>query len=275
MKYPTLLLTAAVFGLLSTASAQITLSGSGIYSQNFDTLPLSGTANVWTDNVTLAGWYADREVGGDVTVIAAGTGSGTTTNLYSFGSSSAADRALGALNTSSSGAFAYGVVFQNVSAQTITFTDFSYRGELWRMGSPAEAETLQFAYRVASSPITSALTGAWTDFNALDYTNPNPAAPAGATGAIEGNLAGNVTNLSATLNVSLAAGSYVMFRWYDVDHPSADNGLAIDNLSIAYTSNPSAPAIVAVPEPATYGCLSAALLVAGAVGRARKARAAR
>lgn len=260
MKYPSLLLTAAALALLSVASAQITLTGSGTYSQNFDTLPLSGTANVWTDNATLAGWFADREAGGEVTVLSAGTGSSTTTNLYSFGSTAATDRALGALNTSSSGAFAYGVVFQNLSSQAIVFTDFSYRGELWRMGSPAEVETLQFSYRIASSPITSVLAGTWIDFNALDYSNPNPAAPSGSTGATDGNLVGNVTNLGATLNVSLTPGSYVMFRWYDIDHNSADNGLAIDNVSLAYVAA-AAPAIVAVPEPSTYGMIATLILV--------------
>jgi hypothetical protein len=270
MKYSTLLFTAAALGLLPAIFAQITISASGSYSQNFDTLPSAGTSNAWIDNSTLAGWYADREASGEVSVISAGTGSSTTTNLYSFGSASSADRALGALNSSTSGAFAYGVLFQNLSLQTITFTDFSYRGELWRMGSPAEAETLQFAYRISSSSLTSALTGAWTDVNPLDFTNANPAAPSGGTGAMDGNLAGNVMNLSATLNVSVAAGSYVMFRWYDIDHSSADNGLAIDNVSIAYVANAPGPATTAVPEPSAYGMLAATMLVAVAVWRRRR-----
>jgi uncharacterized protein len=270
MKYSTLLFTAAALGLLPAISAQITISAPGIYTQNFDTLPLSGTSNTWTDNSTLAGWYADRETGGEVTVISAGTGSSTTTNLYSFGSTSTAERALGALGSGSSGAFAYGVAFQNVSAQTITFTDFSYRGELWRMGSPAEAETLQFAYRISSSPIAGALTGIWTDFNPLDFTNPNPAAPSGGTGAMDGNLSGNFTNLSATLNVSLTSGSYVMFRWYDIDHSSADNGLGIDNISIAYVANAPVSVIAAVPEPSAYGIVAATMLVAVAAWRRRR-----
>lgn len=270
MKYSTLLFTAAALGLLSIAPAQITISASGSYTQNFDSLPLSGTANVWTDNSTLAGWYADKETGGEISVISAGTGSSTATNLYSFGSTASTDRALGALGSGSSGAFAYGVMLQNVSAQTITFTDFSYRGELWRMGSPAEAETLQFAYRISSSAITSALAGTWTDVNTLDFTNANPAAPSGGTGATDGNLAGNFTNLSTTLSVSVAAGSYVMFRWHDIDHNSADNGLAIDNVSIAYVTNTPAPAITAVPEPSVYGFLAAAMLIAGAAWRRRQ-----
>jgi len=268
MKYSKLLLAIAVLAFSDAVSAQILINSSGSYSQNFDALPLAGTSNAWSDNLNLAGWYADKEIGGEVTVISAGTGSSTATSLYSFGSTSSTERALGALSSGTSGAFAYGVVFQNTSALEITFNSFSYRGELWRMGSPAEAETLEFGYRISTAPITSALSGTWTDVNALDFTNPNPATPA-TTGAIDGNLAGNFVNLSANLNVSLAAGSYLMFRWYDIDHGGADNGLGIDDVAISYVTN--APVIIAVPEPSTYGLVAAALLIIGGAYRRWKA----
>jgi hypothetical protein len=270
MKYSPLLLSALVLLFVPPSSAQVVINTSGVYTQNFDSLPSSGTANVWTDHSTLAGWYADRELGGEVATISAGTGSSTTTSLYSFGSTSSAERALGALSSSSSNAFAFGVAFQNTSAFDITFTDLSYRGELWRMGSPAQAETLKFAYRISGAPITSVLAGVWTDVSALDFTSPASSAPVGATGAVDGNLAGNFVGLNSTLNLSLASGSYVMFRWYDIDHESADNGLGIDNLSIAYVS--AAPAVFTpVPEPSTYGLVAAAMLTCVAVWRRRRA----
>ncbi|MEO6567607.1 MAG: PEP-CTERM sorting domain-containing protein [Opitutaceae bacterium] len=271
MKYSKLLLGAIALGFSSFAPAQIVINVSGNYSQTFDSLPLSGTANTWTDNSTLAGWYADREIGGEISVLSAGTGSSTTTALYSFGSTSATDRSLGALSSGSSNAFAYGVVFQNASAQTMTFTDFSYRGELWRMGSPAQFETLEFAYRISSTPITSGLTGTWIDANDLDFTSASSSAPSGATGAVDGNLVGNFTVLNATLSLVLDPGSYLMFRWYDIDHESADNGLGIDNVSISYVSASTPPPfITAVPEPSTYGILGAVGLIGAALWRRRR-----
>ena len=271
MKYSTLVLSAFAIGLVSLSSAQIVINSSGDYHQTFDTLPLSGTSNTWTDNSTLAGWYADREIGGEISVLSAGTGSSTSTNLYSFGSSASADRSLGALASGSSNAIAYGVLFQNTSDQTITFTDFAYRGELWRMGFPAQSETLEFAYRISSAPITSVLTGTWIDVNALDFASASSSAPSGATGAVDGNLAGNFSLLNSSLSLALDPGSYLMFRWYDIDHESADNGLGIDNVSLSYVSaSAPPPAIIAVPEPSTYGILGVVGLVVAALWRRRR-----
>ena len=61
-----------------------------------------------------------------------------------------------------------------------------------------------------------------------------------------------------------------MFRWYDIDHNSADNGLAIDNVSISYTAA-AAPVVTAVPEPSTCGLLATAALAVGVLHHRQRA----
>ena len=61
---------------------------SGTYSQNFDSLVGSGTAN-WTNNFTLPGWDASKTAApGTVANYIAGTGSDNGGAIYSFGSPS-------------------------------------------------------------------------------------------------------------------------------------------------------------------------------------------
>ncbi|HET8942873.1 MAG TPA: hypothetical protein VFN13_12895, partial [Rudaea sp.] len=79
-----LVATTVVFGLVSVAQAQVSLTGTGSanqYTQNFDTLAQSGSGNTWSDNSTIAGWYSTR------TTYNASNGSSTSGALYSFGSS--------------------------------------------------------------------------------------------------------------------------------------------------------------------------------------------
>jgi MYXO-CTERM domain-containing protein len=243
---------------------QLALNSSGTYSQNFDALPSSGASNVWSNNNTLAGWSAQRVVGAQNT-IAASTGSSSNGSLYSFGSSGDADRALGSVGASSTGNLAWGVSFQNASAQTLTFGSLQYVGELWRRATPVEAETLSFSYLVSNSAISDLFSGTWTPVSALDFTNPNAPTP---TGAVDGNLAANRVSLSSPLTLSLMSGQFVFFRWLDLDHGGNDNGLAIDDFSVSYTLVP--PAFAAVPEPATFAMAGLSVLAAAVALRRRR-----
>ena len=69
------------------------------YSQNFNGLISSGN-DTYTDNSTIAGWYVNsEEMDSNADEYIAGTGSSTGGEVYSFGSSSASDRALGYLGS--------------------------------------------------------------------------------------------------------------------------------------------------------------------------------
>jgi autotransporter-associated beta strand protein len=218
--------------------AQIVLSGSGTYTQNFNTLPTSGTSNAWTDNTTIEGWYAARQSG--TVVVIASNGSSSTGGIYSFGTGTDTDRALGSVGSGTPGSMAWGVSFQNTSGGNITFSNFSYVGEQWRNGGNTSTQSLTFWYQISSSPITSLTptsnTG-WTAVSALDFTSPIATATAAA---LDGNAGANRNSLSNSLNLSLASGQYIMFRWLDIDHSGNDHGLAIDDVSISF----SVPSVV-------------------------------
>src|SRR5947199_260900 len=92
-------LAALSFLSTSTAFAQVSLMNLGdAYQQNFDGLPASGSAT-WTNNSTIPGWYHART--GTGTTVVANDGASNAGNLYSYGTGTATDRALGSVGSGS------------------------------------------------------------------------------------------------------------------------------------------------------------------------------
>src|SRR5438046_2562266 len=83
-------------------------------TEDFDTL-----ANASTSSVVPAGWELNETGSGANTTYSAGTGSSSTGNTYSFGATSATDRAFGSLRTSSV-ISTIGTVVTNNTGATIT-----------------------------------------------------------------------------------------------------------------------------------------------------------
>jgi endonuclease/exonuclease/phosphatase family metal-dependent hydrolase len=219
--------------LAGSAPGQILMSG-GTYSQNFDSLASSGTAIGWTNNVTLPAWYASRSVApNDVTSYNTGTGSSITGSLYSFGSSSSSERALGSVASGTSGNFAYGVRFANDTGTTQTNFLISYTGEQWRVANTT-AQKLLFYYQVGSTLTNADAPAAqnWTAIAALDFVSPNT----NATQALIGNAATNqlvFTNM-VLAGVMVPAGQELFLRWFDANDAGLDDGMAIDNLTVTF-----------------------------------------
>ena len=93
---PVILLALLLTGSGVKAWGQISITTGGTpYSQDFNTLATSGTTNIWADNTTILGWYSNR------TVIIASDGTSTTGGLFSFGTGTVAERALGGLSSGS------------------------------------------------------------------------------------------------------------------------------------------------------------------------------
>ena len=266
---------AAGFFPAVTASAQILMSG-GAYSQNFDSLASSGTANGWTNNVTLPGWYASQSAGlGVVSSYRAESGSGNTGALYSFGATGSSERALGSVASGTPGNLAYGVRFTNDTALTATNITISYTGEQWRNGGNTNAQKLAFSYLVSSSPITNSdalNANSWTAFTGLDFTTPTVGA---TSSALDGNNPANeqvFTNV--VLPVVVQPGQEIFLRWFDTNDSGNDHAVAIDNLTVSFsasTNSPptnSPPVITTQPQSQTVNSGDSVIFSVAAAGTA-------
>lgn len=213
-----------------------------------------------TGSTVPAGWEFSEVGSGANTTYGAGTGSSSTGNTYSFGATSASDRALGAVRTSSV-ASAWGTVITNQTGVTLTQLDVQYVGEQWRLGATGRIDRLDVAYSLDATSLT---TGGWIDLDALDFVGP---ATAGATGALDGNAAENRLLISHTLSgLSLAPGASLWLRWSDFDATGSDDGLAIDDFAITAVQT----TVQAVPDQLPLAVMIAvlgALFLAGSHSR--------
>jgi hypothetical protein len=234
-------------------SAQITLTGTS-YTQDFNGLPNTGTTNAWVNNSTLLGWYAERgagtTAGTSIATVLASTGSSTTGALYSFGSTSANDRAMGSTCSNAFGNVSYGVRVLNQTGGAIASITVSYTGEQWRKENNASANKIQFAYKtganITSLDATSLTNGGYTAVATLDFTSPQIGATTAAV--LDGNLPANKMALSSvtiTFPTALANGQEIMLKWFDVNDSGNDHQMGIDDLSITFT--PAAPTLTATP----------------------------
>ncbi len=236
---------AILFSLFTftAADAGIILNSPASYTQNFDSLALTGTSSV-----TPSGWlFAESETNANATYTA-GTGSSTTGDTYSFGSSGSSDRAFGGLR---SGTLipTIGASFTNGGATAIQSLLISYDGEQWRLGTTGRTDRLDFQYSLNATALNN---GTWLDHNALDFSTPSTT----TFGMSDGNLASNRTLLSSSLNgFNLTSGQTLWIRWNDFDASGSDDGLAIDNFSITAS-------FAAVPEPSSIVAISTAALCA-------------
>ncbi|HEU4663192.1 MAG TPA: ExeM/NucH family extracellular endonuclease, partial [Dokdonella sp.] len=216
-----------LLALATPSFAQVSLTALDTpYSQDFNTLPVSGTGNAWTNGSTLPGWYAQRN---GTLAINAGDGSSNAGALYSFGSGTTAERALGSVGSGSTSTVYWGVRLQNDTGATITSLDVAYTGEQWRNGGNTNAHTAAFSY-ATGTPVSTDLSTAGTAVTELDFTSP----VVGSTpAALDGNAAANRSAKSFTITgLSIANGSEVMLRWTDPDNSGADHGLSIDDLTV-------------------------------------------
>ena len=239
------------FAFAFNAGAQVNLTnGSNTYSQSFNGLGTSSVA--WTNNTTLAGWFAaSTNLAANGLVV--GTGSSTTGNLNNFGSAATpADRALGSLASGSTGTLNYGVQIKNTGTTNITSIQLTYTGEQWRDGgnNPAVSQKMTFDYATIFTSITS---GTYTTLTALDFTSPKfTITPA----ALDGNAAANrTTGITSTITgLNIAPNSSIMLRWIDINDAGNDHGLALDDLSLTATFAAACSVTATVDQIAAPTC---------------------
>jgi len=219
-------------GLAGTAQADcIGITGPEQYGQDFNTLA-SGSASV----VLPTGW-AILETGTSAAAngqYATGPGSSGTGDTYSFGAEGTTERALGSLR---SGTLmpVFGACFSNNTGAPINALDIAYTGEEWRLGTTGRgADRLDFQYSLNATGLAN---GTWIDVDSLDFITPN------LSGATAGQRNGNDPAYRAAVrgtvaNLSIPAGGTLWIRWSDKDATGADDGLAVDNFTLALSGGP-------------------------------------
>ena len=206
------------------------------YTQNFNGLATSGTANAWTNDSTLPGWSLFTKDSNAITAYVAGDGSTNTGGFYSFGTGTATERALG--GTASGGAYfgspASGslagyiaVAFTNNSGSTISGFTVAFNGEQWRNGGNATAQSMvmQYGFGATMSSVTTWVTPGGN----FDWTSPVATATAAA---VDGNAAGRVAGRGGNVTATWGAGQTLWIRWIENNDAGNDHGLAIDDFSL-------------------------------------------
>lgn len=235
-------------------AAPVTMTGGGLYLQSFDSLPASGSTT-WTDDVTLPGWQAERT--GSGTLIMADHGTNSAGNLYSYGPSNIAERALGSIGSGTAGSFAWGVLFCNTNAQlTTTITNIAFTGEQWRKSGVTSTQVVALTFNVATNAISDLTPGNDAGWSLLPAGNFSSRVNTATAAALDGNAAANRTNITLQTAIVVPSGSFVMLRWSDPDHANADHGLAIDDLRVDWLA-PLAPILT---DPATAVSTTSAVL---------------
>ncbi len=233
-------------GVASVTTPGPILYSTGTYTQDFDGLPASGTftpgaigpfyAGSTPVNATgMQGWQYANSTGSNVN-FAVSDGTSSTGSVFSYGTGTATDRALGAV-ASGSVIARLGAVIRNTSASPLTNFTINFTGEQWRNGGSNIPNALAFEYSLNGTDIS---TGTYVPVTSLNFNSPvSSAVPV----ALDGNVAANQTAVGFTVDMGAnwLPGTDLVIRWSDSNDSGADDGLAIDGFSFS-ASGPVAPA---------------------------------
>lgn len=252
MRIGTLVAMAGAAALTAGASGAVSFTGIA-YTQNFDSLATSGTANTWTADTTLPGWFARRALPTAGEWAAYRSDNTNTGSIYSFGSGTATERALGSVGSGTPGTITYAVVLQNNTGAALSSFDLSFTGEQWRNGGNASAQSLTVDFKTVGTFVATEVDAATTGYTAVPgatFTSP----VVGATAAVlDGNLAANQANISVSgVALTWNPGEFLIVRFTDLNDAGNDHSLAIDNVNFTAT-----------PAPGSLALLGLAGLVAG------------
>jgi hypothetical protein len=227
-----LLLAGCVALMGFSTNAQYVLTGTNpTYTQDFNTLDTiqtpPGSGNLPQGWVIIETGTSANANG----LYRGGTGSSNAGDTYSFGSIGSTERALGSLRSGTLTPI-YGVSFGNNTGGSITSMDVQFRGEQWRRGNTIanHPDSTLFQYSTNASALNDTL-ATWTTVNSLMINSPVMTTTAGA---LDGNA--NFVNYSSNITLNLAQGGVLWIRYLDFNVVGTDDGLAVDDLNIAFTT---------------------------------------
>ena len=157
---------------------------------------------------------------------------------------------MGSIASDSVGIISYGLCLTNDTANSASNFVITYTGEQWRNGDSAVTNMLTFWYRVSAYALTNPEPGVvtnWTHVTNLDFVNPTILTNGTA---LNGNQSTNRQTFSTVLVSGLVVppAQNVFFRWHDLNDSGADQGMAVDDLIVAFSAlQPQITSIVVNP----------------------------
>ena len=217
------------------------------YTQNFDSLPFTGTFSLTGKNVfyfnkspfnkaNLAGWQFYQIVGtsvkSDFNILIANS---SAHGVYSLGTINSKDRALGSLATTS-GTYSFGLVINNKTGKTLNSFNIRFFAEQWRRGGSGNINTWAFKYKIGnydSINILNFISDTNGNFSSVNYTNSDSYVIMGGD-SIQNKKYINFTNS----NFVWENNQQLILRWDDRVEAGSNDAMGIDDFSFVATKLP-------------------------------------
>jgi len=202
------------------------------YNQDFNSLPLApdsvNAVFTFTNNVTLAGWFANVGLGTNNARTSAGA-QNASGELYNWGRAGSLERALGPFFSAGfNNAPAYlALCLRNDSGKTISSVRIGYTVEQWRRN--IHSAQWRFAYLVTPSLIEMLDSKQYKDKPEATVISPHTGKASGLSGDSDENRIERELILS---DLDWQPGAYIWLRWGG-SLPENAAGLGLDNVSVS------------------------------------------
>lgn len=221
-----------------------------IYSQNFDSLPASGTFTLPGKGpyalqaapfhlLSNSGWFFVQTAGtANQAAFNIGAGTATAHGIYSTGSGNSSERSLGSLS-SSGGSYAFGVMLRNQTGKILNNISIQSRIEQWRKGGSGKKNT--WICKIKTGKWDGMDTSGWVNFPEGNFSS---ILFSNGISALNGNLPEHQLNLSFQLTqLKWKPGELLLIAWLDPDEAGNDDLCAIDQFQFSAIHQASVPSI--------------------------------
>ncbi|MBX9733203.1 MAG: T9SS type A sorting domain-containing protein [Chitinophagaceae bacterium] len=243
MRVPYLLCFFILLAIASTNAQSVTAVSysvrDSLYTQNFDGLPLSGSfslsgkgphnlSGIPINGTNIIGWQFLAYAGSTTNAFfGPSTGSATGHGVYSLGTSSSTDRALGSL-ASSTGIYGFGILLTNNTGGNINSVAIAFTAEQWRKGGSTNKNFWKCYYKtgaISSIDQTNKMEASTLGFSSIQNTS--------GSATLNGNLAENKQFINGTITgIDWKPGEQILLMWEDADETGSDDIVAIDDFSL-------------------------------------------